>query len=482
MKRITKALAVLMLTTAMLCTVGCKKETTINGNNDEVATDTVCFTVSVSAQPSNGGMVSGSGSYKPGQSCTVTASAANGFTFSCWTEHGSKVSTDANYSFTVDGNHSLVANFTEDSPTVFSVGVSAFPANFGMVSGGGNYQRGQSCTLTATPNNGFVFVSWVEGNNEVSTDANYTFTVSHDRNLTANFAYEFQGPTGAIKGKFSINADGDMVYFSQGNLQYQAITDTWRFAEHQWDYVGGTYLFQHYGNVDNCSNNDVSPNYSGWIDLFGWGTSGWDCGNTYYHPWDVEGEINIVDDEIISDGRLYGPPGYYDLTGEYANSDWGRYNTISNGDGEWRTLSRNEWVYVFTGRRTSSGIRYAKAEIRCENALSIYGFILLPDDWSESYYMLNDPNNGSASYSNNVIDYTEWSILEAHGAVFLPPTGSRSNYIYLNGDYGNYWSASCGIDNSSDAYFVLFTESGFAPVATDRMIGRAVRLVSPVGN
>ena len=85
---------------------------------------------------------------------------------------------------------------------------------------------------------------------------------------------------GILPGAFSVSAD-QQVYFSQGNLQYQASTNTWRFAEHQWDYVGGTgasYPYDECGNVYangvKCSNNEISSNYSGGIDLFGWGTSG----------------------------------------------------------------------------------------------------------------------------------------------------------------------------------------------------------------
>ena len=45
-------------------------------------------------------------------------------------------------------------------------------------------------------------------------------------------------PIGAIDGKFTINEDGGQIYFSQGNLQYQASTNTWKFAESQYDYIG----------------------------------------------------------------------------------------------------------------------------------------------------------------------------------------------------------------------------------------------------
>ena len=224
MKRFTKALAALMLTTAVICSAGCKKE--INGgNNGNDATDTLLYTIGVTAVPSNGGSVSGGGDYKLGQSCTVTASPADGYAFSDWTEHGSRVSTDATYTFTVDGSHNLVANFTADNGSegtqTYTINVSARPIEGGIVTGRGTFQEGQSCTVTATANYYYLFENWTEDDLVVSTDANFTFTVTCSRSLVANFTYN-GAPEGAINGKFSINANGDMVYFSQGNLQYNA--------------------------------------------------------------------------------------------------------------------------------------------------------------------------------------------------------------------------------------------------------------------
>lgn len=69
------------------------------------------YTISASANPGNGGTVSGGGSYQQGQTCTLSATPASGFTFVKWTENGSQVSTNANYSFMVMGNRTLVANF-----------------------------------------------------------------------------------------------------------------------------------------------------------------------------------------------------------------------------------------------------------------------------------------------------------------------------------------------------------------------------------
>ena len=144
------------------------------------------YTITVSANPSNGGTVTGGGSYNQGQSCTVSATANNGFTFTNWTENGSVVSTQANYTFTVTGNRNLVANFQGQQQS-YTITVSANPTNGGTVTGGGVYQQGQQCTVSATPATGFTFLRWTENGTQVSTNANYTFTVTGNRNLVAQF-------------------------------------------------------------------------------------------------------------------------------------------------------------------------------------------------------------------------------------------------------------------------------------------------------
>lgn len=417
------------------------------------------YTISASASPSYGGTVSGGGTYNHGQSCTLTASPATGYTFVKWTKNGTQVSTNASYTFTVTGSASYVAHFQANS---YTISVSANPSNGGTVSGGGTYTYGQSCTVHASANSGYTFTNWTVNGSQVSTNANYTFTVTSNRTLVAHFTYNPQAPTGAINGLFSVSAT-QQVWFSQGNLQYKASTNTWRFATNQWDYVGE-------------SNGNISSTYNGWIDLFGWGTSGWNCGNTYYHPWDYD----------YSDGSLYGPPGRYDLTGSYANSDWGYYNSISNGGNtthQWRTLTYSEWDYLFNMRSTTTGIRYAKAKVN-----NVNGVILLPDNWSNSYYSLSATNTNDASFSSNVISASTWTnSLVVHGAVFLPAAGSRlgNNYFFSVGDLGSYWSASDQIGGGSDANaacLVSFWDSFFSMSYGGREEGRSVRLVCPAEN
>ena len=144
------------------------------------------YTISVSANPSNGGTVSGGGAYNQGQSCTVHATANSGYTFVNWTENGTQVSTNANYTFTVTGNRNLVANF-QAQPQQYTINASANPSNGGNVTGGGTYNQGQSCTVSAMANSGYTFVNWTENGTQVSTNANYTFTVTSNRNLVAHF-------------------------------------------------------------------------------------------------------------------------------------------------------------------------------------------------------------------------------------------------------------------------------------------------------
>ena len=147
------------------------------------------YTITVSANPTNGGSVTGGGSYAQGASCTVTATAASGYTFTNWTEGGNVVSTNANYTFTVTANRNLVANF-QALPQNYTINVSANPTNGGSVTGGGTYQEGSSCTVRATAANGYTFTNWTEGGNVVSTNANYQFNVTGNRTLVAHFTQQ----------------------------------------------------------------------------------------------------------------------------------------------------------------------------------------------------------------------------------------------------------------------------------------------------
>ena len=266
-------------------------------------------------------------------------------------------------------------------------------------------------------------------------------------------------PEGAIDGLFTINANGEQVYFSKGNLQYQAGSNTWRFAENQWDYAGK-------------SNINISSVYNDWIDLFGWGTSGYGHGAICFQPW------SISEDE--GSYYAYGSAAC-NLNEESGKADWG-FNRIANGgnqEGQWRTLTggdNGEWKYLLENRTTQSGIRFAKAQVN-----GINGLILFPDDWNGSSCNLNDFNNPEASYGSNVIAESEWSsVFSDSGCVFLPAAGSRyaGASVGFSGDLGVYWSSSYA--DEYNACYMSFNDTYLFPNHIYyRYYGFSVRLVQP---
>ncbi len=158
---------------------------TVTGDRNLTAHfSTNTYAIALDAQPSDGGSVTGGGSYEFGETATVSASAGNGYTFTNWKENGTTVSSEPNYSFTVTGERNLTAHF---STSTYAIALDAQPSDGGSVTGGGSYEFGETATVSALTNEGFIFVSWTEGGTEVTSDPSYSFTVTGNRNLTAHF-------------------------------------------------------------------------------------------------------------------------------------------------------------------------------------------------------------------------------------------------------------------------------------------------------
>lgn len=93
--------------------------TAVYGGNTNFATSTspgltqtVDYTITVSAAPAAGGTVGGGGAFQAATSQTVTATPNSGYTFTNWTEGGTIVSTSASYNFTLNASRNLIANFS----------------------------------------------------------------------------------------------------------------------------------------------------------------------------------------------------------------------------------------------------------------------------------------------------------------------------------------------------------------------------------
>ena len=142
------------------------------------------FAITTSANPSGGGTLTGAGTYHYGDTCTLTATPAAGYIFLSWTKNGTQVSTNPNYTFIVTGNRTFVAQFQEQN---YTINVSASPTEGGMVSGAGIYGINTTCTLTATANTGYYFLNWTQNGQPVSDSPTYSFNVTDNCNLVANF-------------------------------------------------------------------------------------------------------------------------------------------------------------------------------------------------------------------------------------------------------------------------------------------------------
>ena len=248
-------------------------------------------------------------------------------------------------------------------------------------------------------------------------------------------------------GTFSVSAD-KQVTFSKGNLQYTQSTNTWSFAENQWEMIGtdnvtgGSVTSDEYGDYKN------GTALADKIDLFGWSTSATNFG------------VSTSDD-------------YDDYSGSFI--DWGTNKIGNDAPNTWRTLSYDEWNYLLNTRTNASSLK-GVAQVNGVN-----GLIFLPDNWTcpagvtfKSGFHSESSVEAYGQYQTFSAD--QWSKLESAGAVFLPAAGSRygSNVDGVQG-IGNYWSATEG--NGGYAIYLNFGSGGAGMGGYDRDYGRSVRLV-----
>ena len=155
----------------------------LTNNETIVANFLPLNTIAVSASPTNGGIVSGGGTFVSGTTNMVTAAANGNYAFIDWTSNGVVVSSSNDYAFTLNSNVALVAHFLP----LYTLSVSGSPTNGGMVGGGGTFVSGTTNTVTATATNGFIFTNWTVSNIVVSTSSNYNVVLTNNETIVANF-------------------------------------------------------------------------------------------------------------------------------------------------------------------------------------------------------------------------------------------------------------------------------------------------------
>lgn len=303
---------------------------------------------------------------------------------------------------------------------------------------------------------------------------NSTFTFNRNKIYPITFSSPTKKEVATYK--FSVSANTKVI-FAPGNLQWSATNGgttatthktadgtaagTWRFAEHQWDFVG--FSSSTYGNVygvggnssTKCDNTQASATYQGWIDLFGWGTSGYDS----KYPYN-KGNFDA--------SKFYHDPNNYVLTN--TNYDWGEYNYIYNPVnnrtepcGTWRTFSKAEFDYI------KSNGKMGLAKVRGYD-----GIVILPDDYVLPSDISFTPSN--KSYDKNTYDADKWTQLENIGAVFLPKAGRREpNGTQIQCDYSTSTSTS-----GSRYYYFEHVNNGIDWGFDSKAVATPVRLVKEV--
>lgn len=195
---------------------------------------------------------------------------------------------------------------------------------------------------------------------------------------------------GAINALFSVSSS-NKVLFSKGNLQHNELNGTWQFADNQYDYVG-------------YANDEYSSNYNGWKDLFEWGTSG--------HVRDIIG--------------------------------------YQQNKGNWRTLTKDEWEYLFNERIGSTLNNTVNARFVKAFVVNTNGVILFPDNYIHpSGVSLPNDINLVEGWGGNNYTISDWEKMEEAGCVFLPSAGGNYGFEFTGmGSSGCYWSSSLYTDEN----------------------------------
>ena len=171
-------------------------------------------TVAVSAEAKNGS-VAGVGSYYAGDSVTLTATPDEGYEFAGWYNGNEKVSDENPYTFTVNGNITLKALFVR----IVRYSLTVTAGENGKISGSasGEYEAGEKISVTATPDEGFLFAGWFKGEEKVSDSATYEFVMPAEAvALTAKFERQI------VRYSLTVTADENGKISGSASGEYEA--------------------------------------------------------------------------------------------------------------------------------------------------------------------------------------------------------------------------------------------------------------------
>lgn len=416
---------------------------------------------------------------------------------------------------------------TTGSPT--NIEYNSARANATVTSGGTPSSCGVVYALASHVTNPANELIWNSSNSNIKTATSASPSTSFNAaltNLTANSIYyvrawakdatgaisygdpfkfvtraNYAANNGILPGSFAI-APYTYAHISMGNLQYNPSTGKWRYALHQYDYVGIT-------------NNYVSETSNDWVDVFPWGTSGYDhpawnpdnpVANPEYRPWARLRKTVSSYNYNPNQFRAYGYPNTHMSVYPF-KADWA-YNPITNGlnvegpiefEKKFTPTKDHLQTLLFTrivrtyinGVQQATGWFFAFAIVN-----NVKGLMLFPDTFywpaelgTKYPTHRNEYNNNNAWSWDQTPAFTsyteaEWIWLERAGVAFLPCAGcwgvtcAMENYNYS----GRYWTSTSAADNSDNAYEFAFSPANGADrilntVTIEPYFGFSVRLL-----
>lgn len=304
---------------------------------------------------------------------------------------------------------------------------------------------------TGTWKNGFVVDIYGANDNtlikQLSTNKSTTFDTNNAVIMPA-LSISPYNPMG-----FSINESGSQVFFSKGNLQYTQSTQTWSFAENQYDYIGENNL-----KFDDNGHAILEDK----IDWFGQST------DNIATPFGIS---------LSNSGD--------DYVGGFV--DWGTNQIGHDAPYTWRTLSKTEWEYLLKTRIKANEL----VGVACID--NINGLILLPDGWvtpeGEIFKAGFEDYGGDSYYAQHqTLTKSQWQQFESAGAIFLPAAGIRkvrsANTLYWDiseinseGTYRTSTKSELLSTNHWSWHICSFTPTSVNTPSSNNLYGYSVRLV-----
>ena len=303
------------------------------------------YTISVSADPAEGGTVSGGGTYNENASVTVTATANDNYTFVKWTENGEQVSTDASYTFNATANRTLVAVFEaeeviytvtvepgEGSGDAFTVQSTTVISQSEMVAGnydqtkgcfydgGGTvyYQLPQQCSFIAPDGQEFDYWlvsssqgtvgTWSSGGNiDIASCGNLTVTAywkaaEPQNSVTLSIPATININYGETQTPFDIVVKSAVFNSEHGEIDIELYDSAFSCATHD-----GTIPFTMTTNGNNAGQWDSSGGAHAAFELF----------SDLEYPYTCQGFINITPEAWAA-----AKPGSYTATLRVGVSLW----------------------------------------------------------------------------------------------------------------------------------------------------------------